>query len=555
MRSPLVDTGVPVDLVDVATPLDDVRRLFYADATLRAVAVHGEPAGPRLLTAETVLRTPARPGLALRDVRCCPSGVLSADVGVRDAVVTALARPEEHRGHDLLVWDETGSVLLVPVADLLSHLADLHEHGQESDALTGLFSRSTISRHLRDTLDDAVEGTLVAVAFLDLDRFKEVNDRHGHAIGDRVLQTVGRRLGNALRDTDAIGRMGGDEFLAVMQVQDANEARAAAERLLERVVDPIDQGTLTLQVGLSVGVAIGRVGTDRAERLVADADALMYLAKQQGGGVLVADDASNVVITRSQLSTALAEQTLALHYQPIVPLDGSPFTAVEALVRWPREDGTFLPPSAFVPLAEATGQVVDLDWWAIQTGVQQLTTWDGLHADDAPWNVHVNISARTLAVPGIVSHVQRLLAHAGVLPGRLTLEVTETAVIGDITRAVAVLTSLRTIGVHTAIDDFGVGQSSLAQLTRLPVSSLKIDRSFIIRLAEHEVDQGVVRLVRTLADELGLDVVAEGVESEEQARMLESLGVTHAQGWLWSPALDGIDVRALDRAAALNETV
>jgi len=545
----LRDLGTVCATVHALDPADALRRRLLAPDHPSSVVVEGEATGPRVVDARVALRTATPSSASAGDVRCCPPMAVGVDASVPDAVAAALGRPEGHRDHDLLVrrGDECQTVAVV---DLLTALQALHATGASADSLTGLPGRTQIMRALEQALQ--VDPGSTAVAFLDLDGFKDVNDRHGHAVGDRVLASIAQRLGNGLRRGDVLGRIGGDEFVGVLQVRDVEEARLAASRLLDRVREPVEQGALRVQVGMSVGVVLASHAERDADALVADADALMYLAKQRGGGVLVADDARDVVVTRSQLTEALSTSALRLHYQPIVPLDGTRFRAVEALVRWPRPHAPPLQPASFVPLAEATGQVVDLDWWALQAAVDQIQHWDGVAGDAAPHAVHVNLSARTLAMPGLVSHVERLLALNGIAPERLVLEVTETAVIADIERARAVLTALRRIGVPTAVDDFGVGQSSLAQLSNLPVSSLKIDRSFVARLADREVDRGVVKLVRTLAEELGMDVVAEGVESTAQAVALRELGITHAQGWLWSPALEHGELQHLDVTAGAS---
>ena len=542
----LRDLGTVCATVHALDPADALRRRLLAPDHPSSVVVEGEATGPRVVDARVALRTATSDDATAGEVRCCPPLAVGIDASVPEAVAAALGRPEGHRDHDLLVR-HGDDCRTVPVVDLLTALQQLHNSGAGADGLTGLPGRNQIMQVLEQALQ--LDPASTAVAFLDLDGFKDVNDRHGHAVGDRVLASIAQRLGNGLRRGDVVGRIGGDEFVAVLQVRDADEARLAAERLLDRVREPVEQGALRVRVGMSVGVVLASEADRDADALVADADALMYMAKQRGGGVLVADDARDVIVTRSQLTDALTSSALRLHYQPIVPLDGTRFRAVEALVRWPRPHASPLQPAAFVPLAEATGQVVDLDWWALQTAVDQLRAWDASAPGASPHGVHVNLSARTLAMPGLVSHVERLLALSDLEPDRLVLEVTETAVIADIDRARAVLTALRSVGVHTAVDDFGVGQSSLAQFSNLPVSSLKIDRSFVTRLAEREVDRGVVRLIRTLAEELNLDVVAEGVESTAQAVALRDLGITHAQGWLWSPALEHGELQHLDVTA------
>ena len=525
----------PALVVGADTTVGELRRRLLEPAAPTTVVV-ADP-DPRPVDALAAIRSELPDDAPATTLVCCGGPVLEVGDDLDHLAGVLLARDGDHQGHDLVVETDRG-VMLLPAAALTRIVLDESALARQLDTLTGLPNRASLQAALEEALQDDPES--VAVAFIDLDRFKAINDLHGHGVGDRVLQVIGRRLRNAVRAGDLVGRVGGDEFAAVLRVTGPAEARQAAERFLERLAEPVEQMTNMVTVSASIGVALGPrtlTGGD-APRLVADADSLMYLAKQRGGGVLVAGDLTDVVVTRSQLAAVLAADALELQYQPIVPLDGSPARAVEALVRWPTPDGGTLTPMAFVPLAEATGQILDLDWWALQKAIHQIVAWDASERDDTPQEVHVNLSALTLSMPGLVSHVRRLLGMAGVDPSRLTLEVTETAVVTDLARAKDVLNALAELGVRVAIDDFGVGRSSLTQLSQLPVSALKIDRAFIGRLAQNEIDRSVVRIVRALADELALDVIAEGVESMAQAIALMDLGITHAQGWLWSKAVD-----------------
>lgn len=536
----VVSSLVPALEVTPGTTVQELRHALLAPGGPNAAVVRDDEGVRHVLDALEVLRSDAPGHSSALLLRCCTPSPLELGDDLGTMVEIGLGRPEGHRGHDLLFETEWGPRLL-PMTIVTALVAARAAAAHQSDALTGLPGRGAITAHLDDVL--AGDRRRVAVAFIDLDGFKEVNDLHGHAVGDRVLEIIGRRLRAGLRGEDRVGRIGGDEFLAVLDVDDVTDARAAATQLVAELTDPIEQTNSVVRVGVSVGVALAALapGLD-AQRMIADADALMFLAKQDGGGVLVAGDEDDVVVTRSQLDTAISGNTLQMQYQPIVPLDGSEPEAVEALVRWPQPDGGSLRPGAFIPLAEATGQIVDLDWWALHTAIRHLASWDESGETTAPRRVHVNLSALTLAMPGLVSHVERLVSMAGISPDRLTLEVNGATVVADSSRTRDVLHALRDLGVGTAIDDFGIGRSSFSQVSELPVSALKIDRTFVQRLTSREVDRSVVRMIRALADELELEVIAEGVESWDQAEVLRDLGVTHAQGWLWARAIDAWSV-------------
>ena len=418
-----------------------------------------------------------------------------------------------------------------------------------TDALTGLLSRTAFL--------DAVEERLLqgqaAVLFLDLDGFKSVNDTEGHAAGDRLLRRSAQTIAGALGPRDLAARLGGDEFAVLAATDDEAEVTALADRLV-RVLGSGLASPLGARVGASIGVAIeGRpVDGGGAAALVRDADLAMYEAKKRGGRTWVVFEPPmrERVLARTRLQAALGraieEGALRLEVQPVVALRDGTRIGFEALVRW-QDAGRLRRPGDFVPLAEETGLVVPLGTWVLRTALAWLATWP----DDGT-GVAVNVAGRQVADPGFADLVRNELAASGVDPHRLTLEITERTAVEDLARAGAVLQPLRALGVHVALDDFGTGFSSLGYLTGLPVDELKIDRRFVAGLGLRTEDEALVRAVLALAADLGLRVVAEGVETQEQATTLLEHGCQMAQGLLYGDAvpLDQVSPYPADRRTA-----
>jgi diguanylate cyclase (GGDEF)-like protein/PAS domain S-box-containing protein len=396
-----------------------------------------------------------------------------------------------------------------------------------SDSLTGLMNRAAFLT----ALDERLAAGPAVVLFVDLDGFKSVNDTAGHAVGDRLLRDVAATLSRAVGTDDVVARLGGDEFAVLGRGGTTAYGLDLAAAVLDglrsagRDRDPRATGT-----GASVGVAAGHGGT--AEGLLGDADLAMYAAKAAGGARAVAFEPRmrSVVVERSRvvadLDAALGDGSgLALHVQPIVDLTDQRWVGCEALVRWDAPGGT-RPPRDFLPVAEETGQIVPLGRWVLGRALGWLAG-----CGDPRAGVSVNVASRQLADPAFASTVVRALDASGVDPVRLTLEVTEQTAIDDLTRTGARLQALRGIGVHVSLDDFGTGFSSLGYLAQLPVDELKIDRRFVAGLGVRAEDDALVRAVLRLAADLGLAVVAEGVETAEQARALADLGCRRAQGF------------------------
>ena len=418
-------------------------------------------------------------------------------------------------------------------------------HDAAHDPLTGLPNRTLLVDHLEKTLARAERlGTHTAVLFVDLDRFKLVNDAMGHTAGDELLVHFTRRLNSVLRDSDLAGRTGGDEFVIVCTDLDRpEEAEAIAGRVADVLRDPFTVQGRTVFVTASIGIALAEAGA-LAGDVLRSADAAAYRAKDRGRNRYeVFDDALRAATTaaleiETDLHRALERHQLFLRYQPVVELTTGRLLGAEALIRWQHPTRGLLTPDQFLPAAEASGLVVAI-------GREMLDLAAGALAavpEEALPSINVNISPRELAQRDLVDRIHEVLGSKGVDPRRLCIEITENAVLDELDAAIEALDAIRDLGVRLAIDDFGTGYSSLSYLRRLPVDTVKIDRTFTTELNTDHNDVTIVAGIIGLARGLGLQVVAEGVETERQAEILVELGCAQAQGFLYSPpvALDDL---------------
>jgi diguanylate cyclase (GGDEF)-like protein/PAS domain S-box-containing protein len=414
-------------------------------------------------------------------------------------------------------------------------------HEARHDSLTGLANRAHVLEQLTEALADAARtGESVAVIFLDLDHFKVVNDSLGHGIGDEVLRTVASRLEATSRRGDIVARLGGDEFVVVAPGTDEQAADGLAARIRAAVGTPMRTGGRRIVVHASAGIALAdSSGEMTAEDMLRDADVAMYQAKAHGRDKHELFDAAlrAGALRRLQLEedlrAALRSDDLWLAYQPVVSLepDGNRAIGVEALMRWTHAEYGAISPVEFIPIAEESGQIVELGRRALDLACHQTADWRATYPELADLHVAVNLSARQLADPDLISTVAVVLATTGLPADALWLELTESMLMEDVEAAVAVLAGLRELGVHLSIDDFGTGYSSLAYLTRFRVDALKIDRSFVENMGRDAQDEVVVTSVIALAHTLQLDVVAEGVETLAQLAMLTAFGCDAAQGF------------------------
>jgi diguanylate cyclase (GGDEF)-like protein/PAS domain S-box-containing protein len=418
------------------------------------------------------------------------------------------------------------------------------------DELTGLLNRASFTDHLTRILGvESASGTF-AVLFLDLDDFKSVNDTAGHAAGDDLLAVAATRVRESLRDTDIVARFGGDEFVALVSGNGPDAILEVARRLRRVLALPHVVAGREMIMAASIGVAFVSPGAS-ADDLLRNADLAMYRAKRNGRNryEVYAPQMHQEAVERVELARlmrhALEDQVLSLHYQPIVDLDTGAVRHLEALLRWQRPDGSYIPPSEFVPVAEDCGLIGEIGAWVLRTALLQLGAWRARGLDVG---VAVNLSARQLMDPDLVAAVAAALAASGVPAGALMLEITENVLVDSSDEVPKTLHALRALGVGVALDDFGTGFSSLGYLGRLPVDTLKVDRSFVAALGS-DVDAPVLlRTMVNLGNDLGLTVVAEGVETLSELAALRRLGYTCAQGYLLARPLPPEDVEDSVRA-------
>ncbi|MCU1554531.1 MAG: diguanylate cyclase/phosphodiesterase with sensor(s), partial [Arthrobacter sp.] len=404
------------------------------------------------------------------------------------------------------------------------------------DALTGLPNRYLITEVLQDFLD---QGSRPAVMFVDIDRFKLVNDGIGHGGGDRILRLLGERLLQAVRAGDTVGRFGGDEFIIVCQNMGMRAAKVLAERIRECTRAPFEIEERQVFLNVSVGIALaGR--DDTAESLLGGADTAMYRAKSGGGDASVVyhsrmtQRASVRLDLESDLRLALDRAELLLHYQPIIDVGTDTPLGFEALLRWNHPEHGLIPPETFIPVAEETGLIVPVGTWVVQEALRQVQQWRQQVEGAGDLSAAVNISGRQLVARDFPDIVEEAIFASGIDPGAVHLEITETVLMDEPDLPKETLQRLSRLGVGLSIDDFGTGYSSLSYLKWLSARTLKIDRLFICELGDDPHGRTVIELVLGMAKSLKLDVIAEGVETLGQLNELLRLGVTRAQGYLWS---------------------
>lgn len=413
------------------------------------------------------------------------------------------------------------------------------EHQASYDALTGLANRRLLNDRLGQAILRANRGhENIAVMFVDLDNFKIINDTFGHELGDELLKAMAERLSACVRTSDTVARQGGDEFVLLFnRYRDADELTTIAKRVQQAISQPWNSGRREFHITCSIGVAVYPNDGNTADMLLRNADAAMYRAKANGRNNLqfFTAELSRAMLARvgieSRLRNALARQQLQLYYQPRVDMQTGRFVGAEALLRWKLPKQGVIPPSRFIEVAEETGLIVPIGNWVLSVACQQAKAWQ--MKGYPPLVVSVNVSPRQFRHESLVDNIAQALRQSGLPAKYLQIELTEGLLMQDAKHHLAMLEQIRALGVQISVDDFGTGYSSLAYLKRFPVDQLKIDRSFVNDLPGDENDAAIVRAIVTLGHQLGLRVVAEGVETEAQHQFLRSIDCDEMQGYLF----------------------
>jgi diguanylate cyclase (GGDEF)-like protein len=415
-------------------------------------------------------------------------------------------------------------------------------HGQARlDGLTGTPNRTGADELMeRQLLLAAETGRPFALLFLDLDRFKDINDTYGHSAGDELLAEVVHRLTAHLRQDDMLARVGGDEFMAILPGAGMDTARQTAERLIKAFAQPFQLHGKKLQASCSIGGAVFPTHGETREELLKCADTAMYEAKRAGRNRFAMYEEHFGAIRQrrlalhEQLQRALVQNQFLLHYQPILDLQSRRIVAAEALLRWQDESGRQHSAADFVAAAEESGLILTLGEWVLNKACEQAQAWANA---GFPIRMSVNLSPRQFQATNLVEQVRHALLNSGLAPAALELEITESTAMDDPESSIRVLTEFKNLGVSIAIDDFGTGYSSLSYLKRIPADKLKVDKSFVDGVATDSEDAAIVRTVLALAASLGIETIAEGIEQETQMQALIDLGCTYGQGYLFSRPL------------------
>ncbi|MFN0123877.1 MAG: putative bifunctional diguanylate cyclase/phosphodiesterase [Blastocatellia bacterium] len=417
------------------------------------------------------------------------------------------------------------------------------QHDAVHDSLTGLPNRKMLMERLTRSLERTRRNSeyQFAILFLDLDRFKIVNDSLGHQAGDQLLLHITRKLGVILRPGDMVARLGGDEFvLLVDHLKEREQATTVAERIQKELSTPFKLNGNDLFSSASIGIAYSSPAYERAEYLIRDADIAMYRAKARGKARFALFDqemhqrAVTLLHLENDLRHACQRQEFVIHYQPIITLDSGAILGFEALTRWIHPERGLVSPAEFIPLAEETGLINEIGAWVLHESCRQMVQWQQEIPQARDMLISVNLSVRQLEKPDLVEMVAGALVKTGLAASCLKLEITESAIMRNPEQAVARVRELRAMGVQVSIDDFGTGYSSLSYLHRFPINTLKIDRSFINRVSDQDEATEIIQTIILLAHKLNIEVIAEGVETIEQLNFLRHINCGYAQGFYYS---------------------
>ncbi|NEO26420.1 MAG: EAL domain-containing protein [Kamptonema sp. SIO4C4] len=474
---------------------------------------------------------------------------MKQEIGDRTAAQTAL-KELNHQLENRIA--ERTSTLEKTVLDLqkahqtlLAREREL-QHNALHDSLTGLPNRSWLLTRLSVLIETTYKNPqyLYAILFIDLDRFKVLNDSLGHLVGDELLKKVTQRLQSCLSENATLARWGGDEFIVLLEnISSEATAIATANAILERIKTPFQLRTYQIHTGASIGITSSIHGYQQPQAVLRDADVAMYHAKQAGRGcyVVLTPEMQQLAYARLQLENELRQgltrQEFALHYQPIVSLATGQLYGFEALIRWYHPQRGVVSPIDFIPIAEETGLIHDLGLWVLEEAITQLQQWSSLHPANQELVMSINLSPLQLMQDGLVEHLDALFQKTGVNGQNIKLEVTESCLLEAGSSETRVLERIKATGMQICIDDFGTGYSAFSRLHEFPVDTLKIDKSFIRRLQDDQRSGPTIQTIITLAHGLQMDAIAEGIETPEERQKLQDMGCEWGQGYLFAPPL------------------
>ncbi|MEP0868282.1 EAL domain-containing protein [Trichocoleus desertorum AS-A10] len=431
------------------------------------------------------------------------------------------------------------------------------------DSLTGLPNRAFFSDRLHQAAAKVSRQSdgCFAVLFLDLDRFKVVNDSLGHLVGDQLLVEVAQRLQACLRIGDTLAHLAGDEFAILLEhIQDINDATCVARQIQEAIKMPFILNGHEVFTTISIGIALSTIDYEKPDNLLRDADTAMYRAKALGKAryevftLAMHDHAVTLLQLENDLRRAIQRQEFLVHYQPIVSLRNSKVIGFEALVRWQHATRGLISPAEFIPVAEETNLIVPIGWWVLEAACQQMRSWQLQFPTTATWTMSVNLSGKQIAQPDLVERIRQILTATGLSPRNLKLEITESVLMQNPEATTALFLQLQALGIRLSIDDFGTGYSSLAYLHHFPIDTLKIDRSFVTSVDTDAEKLAIIRTIVTLAWNLGMDVIAEGVETAKQLAQLKALKCEAGQGYLFAKPMSGEAATAFIQAHCYRVT-
>ncbi|OIP70880.1 MAG: GGDEF domain-containing response regulator [Oscillatoriales cyanobacterium CG2_30_40_61] len=433
--------------------------------------------------------------------------------------------------------------------NLLDREQQLHYKAYH-DSLTGLPNRAWCLNQLQTLIEHNKTNSnyRYGVLFLDLDRFNVVNDSLGHLLGDKLLQKVAKRLESCLIDDLKVARLGGDEFVIILEnITDDQEVITVAQNILYLLNPVFKLNQYEVYIGVSIGITLSHFGYDYPEDILRDADVAMYAAKVNGKGCYqlltseLQQKAINGLQLENDLRRAIQNQEFSLYYQPILSLPISKKLGFEALIRWHHPKKGLISPDKFIPVAEETGLIIELGLWVIKTALNQISIWQEQFQGFSEIIIHINVSPQQLMIASFSEQVQELLSHFKIKSHQIKFEITESSLLKTGDPYIEVLKQLKKLGIQFCIDDFGTGYSSLSRLHEFPIDTLKIDRSFVSRIGLNQGEIELIRTIITLAHGLGMDVVAEGIETKSQLNQLSLLGCEWGQGFLFSKPLNSVD--------------